>query len=506
TSLHSALMLRCGYRVEKTALVVAGLIVFSIIGHYQIAGFVPEAAAVDVTISRPNIVVIMADDLEERSLDILIKNGLVPNIKTHIVDKGITFSNSFVTYPLCCPSRATFLTGQYPHNHDVWHNELPSGGASKLSDTSTIATWLDDAQYHTGFVGKYLNKYGIDTPETYVPPGWDDWQATVGNSTYFMFSYTINDNGNLITYGKKWSDYQTDVLANRSVQYIHERESDDATPFFLYINPLAPHTDHSTNVCKMNYATMQTTTPPGRYRGTTDHIAMPRPPSFNEADVFDKPPASRAPPLTTDHIKCLDDYFHDRLESMRALDDLIRRVVSALSSNGELGKTVIVFTSDNGYLLGEHRLRAKTRVYEESIGVPLYIRIPGVAPHTITSLVANNDLAPTFLELAKAQSNIPIDGRSLIPLVENPTGSWRNGVLIETPSYSAIRTENYVYALHYKNSVKEVYDLVKDPYELENVSGKAPWSSKISSLEDWRKSLVNCEGSSCKSRENLPAP
>jgi arylsulfatase A-like enzyme len=499
-------MLTSGTRVENSALALAGLIIFSIVANFQTLGGIPDAAAAVVSISRPNIVVIMTDDLEQRSLDIMIKNGLVPNLKKHMIDKGITFSNSFVTYPLCCPSRATFLTGQYPHNHDVWHNNLPSGGASKLSDASTIVTWLKDAQYHTGFVGKYLNKYGIDTPETYLPPGWDDWQATVGDSIFFMYSYTVNDNGNLLTYGNKWSDYQTDILAKRSVQYIQERESNDATPFFLYINPLAPHTDHSTKFCKMNYLSIQTTKPPGRYLGTTDHIAMPRPASFNEADVSDKPPNSRAPPLSADHIKCLDDYFHDRLESMRAVDDLIRRVVSALSSNGELGKTVIVFTSDNGYLLGEHRLHAKTRVYEESIGVPLYIRIPGVAPHTISKLVINNDLAPTFLELALAQADIPIDGRSLIPLVENPTGSWRNGILIETPSYSAIRTENYVYALHYKNSVKEVYDLIKDPYELTNVSGKAPWSSKISSLEDWRKSLVSCEGFSCKSRENLPAP
>ena len=484
----------------------AALIMAMLAGQFPQPVGLPTANAADVTISRPNIVVIMADDLEDRTLDLLISNGLAPNIKKQIIDKSTKFPSSFVSYPLCCPSRSTFLTGQYPHNHDVWHNVLPTGGASKLVDNSTLATWLSDAQYHTGYVGKYLNNYGIDTPETYVPPGWDDWQATVGDSTYAMYSYTLNDNGKLVNYGNKWSDYQTDVIAKRSVEYINERESSDATPFFLYITPLAPHTDHTTNSCTMNYGTMQTPKPPGRYVGTTDTIPMPKPPSFNEADVSDKPQGARAPLLSAAHIKCLENHFHDRMESMRAVDDLVRRVVAALVNNTELGRTVIVFTSDNGYLLGEHRLRAKTRIYEESIGVPLYIRIPGVAPQTIDRFVINNDLAPTFLELAGAQADIPIDGRSLIPLIENPAIQWRNGFLIETPTYSAIRTEEYVYAFHYKNSARELYDLVNDPYELQNVSAAEPWASKIAALDSWRSALVSCDGPTCLAAENLPAP
>jgi arylsulfatase A-like enzyme len=190
---------------------------------------------------------------------------------------------------------------------------------------------------------------------------------------------------------------------------------------------------------------------------------------------------------------------------MRAVDDLVQKVVSSLSSNGELGKTVIVFTSDNGYLLGEHRLHAKSRIYEESIGVPLHLRIPNVAPQTIDKLVTNNDLAPTFLQLAQAKADIKIDGRSLIPLIENPNGSWRKGFLVETPKYSAIRTQDYVYASH-SNGAKELYDLDNDPFELQNVSGKAPWNMKISALEDWRRALVNCEGTTCKSIENRAPP
>jgi arylsulfatase A-like enzyme len=189
---------------------------------------------------------------------------------------------------------------------------------------------------------------------------------------------------------------------------------------------------------------------------------------------------------------------------MRAVDDLVRRVVASLQSNSELWKTVIVFTSDNGFMLGEHRLHGKVRAYEESIAVPLYMRIPNVAPQAIDRLVINNDLAPTFLELAIAQADLKIDGRSLVPLIENPNTVWRNGFLIETPKYSAIRADTYVY-IHHSSGALEIYDLDKDPYQLQNVKAKSPWSSKIAALEDWRSALVSCEGPSCKIAENRAA-
>jgi arylsulfatase A-like enzyme len=447
----------------------------------------------------------MVDDLDERSLDIMLENGLMPNLKRHVVEKSVKFSEAFTSYPLCCPSRATFLTGQYPHNHGVWSNMLPDGGVSKLDDRSTLATWLKKSGYYTSYVGKYLNEYGEDTPQTYVPPGWMDWQATVDDFTYLMYSYIINDNGKIVQYGSQESDYQTDVLAARSVQFIAEREAKDWQPFFLYVNPLAPHTEDSTPECKLNYASLTSTLPPERYIGTAEGIELPKPPSFNEADVSDKPSKVRFPLLTDSHIQCLNDLFHARLETMRAVDDLVGRVVSSLQSGNELWKTVIVFTSDNGFFLGEHRLHGKVRSYEEAIGVPLYIRIPKVAPQVIDRLVINNDLAPTFLELAEAQAGSKIDGRSLVPLIENSDIGWRNGFLVETPKYSSIRTDNYVY-IHHSSGAVEIYDLDKDPYQLQNAKGKSVWSSKITSLQNWRLALESCEGSTCKTAENMAAP
>ncbi|MGH9878006.1 MAG: sulfatase family protein [Nitrososphaerales archaeon] len=472
----------------------------------QLSALGNNLPSAEALVARPNIVVIMVDDLNERSLDIMVQNGLMPNLKRHIIDKATTFSESFVTFPLCCPSRSTFLTGQYPHNHGVWGNELPDGGASKFVDSTTIATWLQEAGYHTGYVGKYLNMYGIDTPETYVPAGWDDWQATVGDSTYLMYLYTINDNGVLVTYGDEPNDYQTDVLAGRAAEFIQERESSDSTPFFLYVNPLAPHAEDSIPPCTLNYGILQATLPPIRYIDTTDAIEFPRPPSFNETDVSDKPSSLRKPPLNSTHVGCLENLFHDRLETMRAVDDLIQEVVSSLKDNKELWKTVIVFTSDNGFLLGERRLHGKNWFYEESIGVPLYIRIPNMPPQTIAKLVVNNDLAPTFLDLAQAQADIEIDGRSLLPLIENPNADWRNGFLIETLKYSAVRTEHYAYAFYYAYGAKEVYDLDNDPDQLKNVKSKLPWKSKIIALDEWREALRTCKGLSCNNIENRAPP
>lgn len=468
---------------------------------YQNFGLGPEQANAAISY-KPNIVVIMVDDHDERADHILLQEGLMPNLKHYLVDEGVTFSESFASYPLCCPSRATFLTGQYPHNHNVWNNNLPLGGVSKLDDSSTLATWLQDAGYYTANIGKYLNRYGQDTAENYIPPGWNSWQTTVGASTYWMYSYTINDNGLLVKYGE--NDYQTDELAKRSVKLINERESDDSTPFFLYINPLAPHNDGKTEDCTLNYGALGTTKPHPRHIGKSDGIEFPQPPSFNEEDVSDKPKRDQHLPLDSSHVQCFDDMFHDRLESMMAVDDLIGVVMNALRDNDE-DETVVVYTSDNGFLLGEHRLHGKQFVYEESIRLPLYMRIPEVTPRIIDGLVLNNDLAPTFLEFAQAEADIPVDGRSLVPLIDDPSIPWRHGVLVEDNLYSAIRAKDYVYVAH-NNGARELYDLKNDPYQLDNLNITSLSESDVTELEDWRVALTECEGTTCQTVENREAP
>jgi arylsulfatase A-like enzyme len=488
-----------------------------------------KAVAIEPT--KPNIVVIMTDDLTVGQLNLAVRQGWMPNLKRYVIDRGTTFTKSFVSDSLCCPSRATFLTGQYPHNHGVLDNELPIGGVTKLNDNFTIATCLQKAGYRTGHVGKYLNRYGADQVKdnptddpTYVPPGWNHWQATVDPTTYKMYDYIINDNGNLIQYGSQPSDYQTDVLAMRSVGFIEESEIvNDAHPFFLVITPLAPHFEAGQGRYQMNYGFQSTVRPAPRHQGSASNILLPRAFSFNEQDVSDKPSwlKNSFPGLSAENIENLQKIYRDRLDSLRAVDDLVGSVVSALETNQELDNTAIFFTSDNGYTLGEHRLWQKMYPYEEAIRVPLLIRVPDNLARRISDrFVLNNDLAPTIVELAGAVPEIEMDGRSLIPLLRKPNlPNWRKRFLIEhwngrqfpvLPTYTAVRTSsaatqtpNQLY-VQYEGGEREFYDLTSDPSQLQSLhdrGGKPALQVKI--LQFWLNKLMQCKGKSCQTLEDL---
>ena len=348
--------------------------------------------------AQPNIVVIMTDDQTVESLRVM------PKTRALIGDKGTTFSNSFVSFPLCCPSRATLLTGQYPHNHGVLDNAPPNGGYSKLNHANTLPVWLQQAGYYTSHIGKYLNGYGLENPNE-VPPGWIHWQGLVDPTTYLMYNYTINDNDTLVTYGEAEEDYQTDVLADRAEATIDEGALNQ--PFFLSIAPLAPHGEGRR--------------PSGpraapRHVGAFSREPLPQPPSFNESDVSDKPAAIRnLSLLTASDVARIPQRYRDRLASLLAVDDLVERVVNRLEGTGILGDTVLIFTSDNGFFHGEHRIPAyKRRVYEEAVRVPLLIRGSGFPPgKTANQYAANIDLAPTIVDLAGASAGRVMDGRSL---------------------------------------------------------------------------------------------
>lgn len=452
-----------------------------------------------------NIIIVMADDLDQHSMDILLNASMMPNLQSAIIDQGVTFNNSFSTYPLCCPARATLLTGQYTHNHGVWANVPPLGGVAKFNDTETLATWLSDDGYYTAFVGKYLNRYGVDTPTNYVPPGWTDWQGTVGSSAYWYFGYTVNDNGKLVKYGIKPEHYQTDVLATRAVEVINSTEANDDQPFFLYVNTLAPHEDIKVPQCKVNsgYVTAAKAAP--RHVGASAGISFLNTslPSFNETDVSDKPKWLQLSPLRDAHVKCLDTLFHTRLEAMMSVDDLIGKLVTTLDEFGERENTVLIFTSDNGYMMGEHRMKGKVKPYEESIRLPLYVNVPGTNATTIDKLVINNDLAPTILELAGVEAGPEIDGRSLLPLMQNSSVTWRNGFLIEQAGFSAVRTDDYIY-IYNKGGGRQFYDLANDPYQLQNIAYFKMPAMFRDALELWRLELAACSGMECQVAEDKP--
>jgi N-acetylglucosamine-6-sulfatase len=518
-------------------------------GQRPAAGALPSDAKLD-------IITIMADDLDIPSLNVALANGFMPNLQTSIINAGTTFQNSFVSNSICCPSRATFLTGQYPHNTGVQSNGSQRGGCTALHDNSTLAVWLRSAGYRTGLVGKYLNLYGSKGAEEtqdclnqyYIPPGWDDWQALLDPWTYLMYGYKINDNKRIVSSEYKPSDYQTDVLAQRASRFIQDSAQNSSVPMFLLVAPPIPHFSNIVPAgCSTNFGTQETIPPAPRDVGTAASIPLTRGNSYNESDINDKPAFyQQFALLTPAGDACMQKLFRDRLGSLRALDKLIGTVVQTLQSVQRLDRTVLIFTSDNGFLLGQHRLMHKGWPYEDSIRVPLYIRAPGVPAQSSSLFALNNDLAPTILDFAQAFPTMLIDGSSLRDVLKNPaTTDWRKRILSEwfnfnqsnaltvspltdfiigglrppdanwyPPTYSLVRTSaddlsapNTSY-IEYVEGSREFYDLVQDPDQLQNLgtSAAAARSAQMTILSQWIAALQNCSNGRCQILERASLP
>jgi len=406
---------------------------------------------------RPNIVLILTDDQRWDSM------GVMPEVRSLLGGHGVTFANSFVTTSLCCPSRATILTGQYSRHTGVYQNTPPHGGATSFRDRSTVATWLHGAGYQTALVGKYLNEYNR-LPTGYVPPGWDEWDAIAQRRQVQYYNYDLNENGRIVHFGGKPADYSTDVLAAKATQFALRA----SRPFFLYFAPIAPH---------------EAAVPAPEDAKAYANLAPLRPPSYDEPDARDKPWAAEFPRLSPAAGAEIDLTRTHMLESLRAVDRAVAALVQALQTRGALGDTVILFASDNGFLWGEHRLRGKIWPYEESIRVPLVIRVPWLDRGLVDRhLVTNADYASTIADLAGTKPGLPQDGRSLVPLLRGRDPPWPASILVEylgatgadrfgPPPFEAIRTERYLY-VEYDFGWRELYDLKKDPYELDNLAGQ----------------------------------
>jgi arylsulfatase A-like enzyme len=419
------------------------------------------------------------------------------NTRALIGGMGTTFTNSFVSYPLCCPSRATFLSGQYAHNHGCISNNLPSGGYTQFDHTNTLVTWLQRAGYFTCHIGKYLNHYGEDAPAV-VPPGWNDWFGLIDPSTYRYFNYTVLDNGTERSYGGQPADYQTDVLAARAVEVIESRVG-QAQPFFMWFAPVCPHDTQ-------NAFGQFPPTPRPDDAGTLPDEQQPRTASFNEADMSDKPPfiASR-PLLTDDAIAGIDRRYEAIAETLLAADDAVARIVGALEQFGLIDNTVIVVTSDNGLLLGQHRFNdVKYYAYEEAIRVPLLVRGPGFpVGRQAKQLVANIDLAPTIVALAGAVADRTMDGVPLAQSALDPFVRASRSLLVESGPffggtvYSGIRTLRHSY-IEYTNGQQELYDLRRDPLQLQSLHNDPRYASIKAALANDLAELRTCAGAACQ--------
>ena len=436
--------------------------------------------------AAPNVIVVMTDDQDVASLRVM------PTVRHELANQGTIFPNFFATFPVCCPSRATFLTGQYAHNHGVLGNEAPLGGVSAFNDSRTLGVALGRAGYRTGYIGRYLNGYD----SRLVPPGWDRWVAPVGRGAFRMYNYELNEGGRLRHYGREPADYQTDVYARKAAAFI--RRSSGAEPFFLTLAPLAPHkTPFKRDV--------PNPVPAPRHEGAFRDRPLPRPPSFNELDVTDKPAyVQRQPLLDREARGELAQTYRDRLASLLAVDDAVRRVLRELRDSRELSDTVILFTSDNGYLLGEHRLTNKGVLYEESARVPLIARGPGFGRGEVrTQVTGNVDLAPTILDLAGLDSRgqvegmPPTDGRSLLPLAAGVSAGADRDILLENQKSAGIRTGRYAYFEHRSGEV-ELYDLALDPFQLESRHDDPRLTEVRATLAGRLAALRACAGDGCR--------
>jgi len=480
--------------------IVAALVVAAagVVGLHKPGGSAQAAAAPP----RPNIVVLETDDQTLAEMEVL------PNVRRLIGAEGVTFDNNFDSFSLCCPSRASFLTGQYSHNNGVRGNALPQGGFEKLDGMNTLAVWLQQSGYYTAHLGKYLNGYGRRNPLE-IPPGWTEWHGSVDPSTYRYYNYTLNENGVLTTYCAvpQPSCYQTDVYRDKANEIIRRRAAEG--PFFLWVAFLA---DHAGNPREPDDPpNLATPVPAPRYKEHFAATPLPTPPSFNEADVSDKPAAIRRRPLINarEHA-AIQENWQQRRETLLAVDDAVASIVETLRSTGELDNTLLIFTSDNGFFHGEHRVRSgKVLLYEESIHLPLLMRWTGnkSLPRNVHrgQLAMNVDDAETILDAAgnTARPGRIEDGVSLLRY-------WRDGglelgrdLLVDnTPGaghFDAIRSRNFLYA-EYLNGDRELYDLQKDPYELQSQHANPAYDGIKTALAARLHNLVTCAGASCRAR------
>lgn len=460
--------------------------------------------------ARPNVVVVVTDDQTVEQM------GALNRVRAEIGRAGTTFTRNFSSFPLCCPSRATYLTGQYSHNHDVQGNKPPEGGFYKLDSSNTLPVWLRDAGYATAHIGKYLNSYGTRNPRQ-VPAGWQEWQGSVDPTTYNFFNYCLNENGRLVAYGqdprlanacpgavRRERAYQGDLYSRRAVDYINRRAPSDQ-PFFLSVAYLAPHGGGPNDGARRCNGSAK---PAPRHREAFRGARLPRPPGFNEADVSDKPASIRRLPRLGDReiTKIRTDY-QCRRESLLAVDEGVGAMVAALRAKRELGDTLFIFTSDNGFFQGEHRIKSgKVRVYEPSVRVPALMRGPGVPrDKRVPQLTGNVDLAATIVDAAGAQPRRTLDGVSLLDLARRPSVFSGRDILLESgpgtgpgaPRYAAVRTSRYKY-VEYTTAERELYDLRYDPFEQRSVHASPRYADVRDRLARELRRLRNCAGAACR--------
>jgi N-acetylglucosamine-6-sulfatase len=524
----------------------------------------PSADVARSAEQKPSFVVVQVDDATLDQLYASLNVGgievqAMPYTLSLIANRGIIFNRYYVPYPLCCPSRTSLLTGRYSHNNNVRGNVPPNGGftgfKARQAYSHNLAPWLQAAGYRTIHIGKFLNGYGDEPFDEGkdVPPGWSAWHTVLrADTNHYFYGYTLNNNGILEgPYGDpgSWETreygerddfgcpsaplngkpcfYETDTFNTMAYQELTQTSPEQ--PFYLQMDYTAPHGD---------FRRPAGPEPALRHYNTFAGAPYPhsRSEGFNEGNVNDKPRFIReAPYLSLNDIHTYRVYYQKALESLRSVDEGVKLIVDTLGGMHRLRNTYIVFTSDNGFFYGEHRLTGgKFLAYEPATHLPFLIRGPGIKPGTSTGeLAANIDVAPTILELAGAEADKSIDGRSLVPYMRDPSLRSRRPILFESfvetadveangeptaqrarrntkggpkatasivappKDYEGIRLGPYKY-IEWPDGEKELYDITKDPNELNNVVRVPNLSPIRAFLHAQLVRLETCVGRTCQ--------
>ena len=461
---------------------------------FLVLSLLPSTSRTELTAgdgpAKPNVLVVMTDDQDVTSLRVMRK------LRRTLGDGGVSFVNAFANTPLCCPARAIYLTGQYAHNNGVISNGGARGGFSAFDPRGNLAEAVQGAGYRTGFIGKYMNGYwkaAERRPKRAIPPGFDQWIASLDHA---MYGYRLNVDGRLKRVGRRPRHYDTSVIARRAQRFI-DRSLDRGEPFFLSLLTLAPHGEPR----RIKRDLWPSPRPAPRHRARFRKLRLPKPPSFNLRDVSGKPRVVRKESRFSRAAKReLRRRHRSRLRSLLAVDDMVDRLILRLRERGALDDTYVIFTSDNGFLLGEHRLQGKIHLYEESVRIPLLIRGPGIpAGATRRQLVGLVDLAPTINEITGAAPLREPDGISLVPLIADPQAEIDRSILLENHvGASAVRAPGFFYAEHSRSGETELYDLEVDPHQLTNVRDDARYRADRDRLAARLDELRDCVGRECR--------
>lgn len=496
---HPSRWLVVGISVSVAIAVIIGLIALQ--PRQSLTSIDSAVAATTDSEASPtrNVIVVLADDLDTPTWN------EIPRLKA-LESRGMTFTNFNVNVSMCCPSRVSLMRGQYVHNHGVISNHVETGGGwetfrDRGEVEDCLPTWLQDAGVETALFGKYLNGYPGDSPETgpeSIPAGWNEWFVP-HKKQYDNFDYTVNDNGSTVTYGSAPQDYLTDVLDRRTQSYLDSR--DPGQSFYLQINPTVPH--------------LPAVVAP-RHLGSHAGAKVPRVKSYNAIDNQDAPGwLKRLPKLTDAQLKEYDALWQQRLESTESIADLVDNLFLSLARNGLTDSTTVIITSDNGFQFATNRLPpSKRTAYDQSASVPMVVIGPGIQPGTtVDAMTSMIDVAPTVMELVGGSAPTWVDGRSLLPWLRGVTPmEWREAVLVENlawasgsdpdserfaiPRYIALRTQEWIYVEYFRGE-RELYNRIKDPYNLRNVYRTAdPKLKRV--LRQQLLQLATCSANLCR--------